>query len=740
MCYILAVLFSALLINLLQTEQIGAPKCTDQLYEYYVALGMPRETQRIDPILITTIKEGIQVEFAFQSVSAVYQATLPHHIEPPIIDYVSFDRPPCLSSIDVVCGGTLLNNVAKNASCTLVDYATVYSAGRTFVYNSEAGGDVSLPSGCTGNVIVRLLGSGLVIDPALEHSFYTYSLAGLPPRSLNLTFKQAIDEYTQSLCLGTTHNIPTGQYQHVCRGVKLGCVVNEAFPSLSASEAIIGLTPQPFYVCRGSVPGYPSSPSLLVWHVDIVSLPNNQTSVDYCISFCDSFTAVCDPASGAPTTCLTATLGTRTQFVTTFANFNASVAVVRYGTAITRITPLNPPNNDPFLADVPCLCGFNIDCYPNGTINTGPVSRLLHINNIPPEVRFLDRNIVISPNVSSVFLSMSPSIDPDNQPNPLTYLWQIYDTPPSPVTIDNPRSVNITVSGDFVPGLYRFIGRVSDGEDTESAILDVRVSNDTIIVALPFSFDVQYIPLKVCPPGCPSACQLPNIADAIKLDGSASSNTNPALSVTYRWTQISGNAITVPFQCDPETVRYFNVEAFFNTDQPIAYFIPQQLGIYTFRLTICNSNGTCVYKDVIVNVRLDFFFPNGTKIDYPDYPTSPSYSIPRISTGPSPFTPSPFPSPSVPTLTRSPNAPPTGTVTLQPTSTAPVNGFPDIPRPIVAPDVFPTLPPASTAEKIALFIAFMGMIAILTLLIGFCAFEELDDNNRSKWDRIKVYQ
>jgi hypothetical protein len=694
------------------------PTCTSQLHAYYQSLGMPAAVPAQPVVLITQLGAGvgIEIEFAFESVSRLYQSDTPAlgGSRSPIINYVSFDYPWCVVSVDVLCGGALLTNLPKTAFCPIIDYDIHDDpkAGRMFVYNSEATENTTLPPGCTGNIRVRLNGDIVVTNVGGGNALsdiYSYSFVGLPIDSQNFTLSEAIDDYQHSLCqLTSGDGVPPNfddqiQTQLVCTDTALACSV---VPRPGTHEEV--LTPIPTYACRGNLT--PGGPIVMIWQVSVYGIHNAPTNtVLYGIHFCAIRDLACQQII-TPEDQMGFS-GTRRQFISPFLDFNNIEVLTFEGNTSFTQPHYDLANNDIFVRDLPCICGFSIDCLPNGTIDLSPVSKNLKPDNAFP-VANASSNISIIVGQHTILLQGNGSFDPDQGPNILSFFWKIYNTTPSPVTIDDPTAENILVTANFVVGQYAFIVYVSDGQDVSFDIVAIEVSLNLIHVILPPDFTVQLIPQTVCPP----AGELPPLSQMTPLNGSLTFGENPFLPLIYSWNQTAGSNITIPFTCDNSSVAFLGVEAFIDTDQAIAYVMFPVQGVYTFRLTVTDSeHSTVSYEEISISVEIDFVPPNSTNQNFTSFPSAPvrnntAPEVPTISFPPPPTigTTSPIAPFAVPPISPSiPTSPPgTGAPTLP------------VPQPFFT-GLFPELPPPTAVEQALILFAFVATILLWILLFGY---------------------
>lgn len=708
------------------------PTCAAQFQAYYQGIGnlirspLPPGTA-LEPIIITTFAGGINISFNFGSVARQYQSALTPGIltSPPIINYVSFIRPWCTTSIEVVCGGALLTSLPKTAYCRIIDYDVHAepAAGRFFLYNPEASG-IPLPASCDGNLKVRMFGE-FVVGPGVPNSFlnesrYSYSLRGLPREFRNLSLTDAITDYQTSLCepiyVDTNlDNIPDNQTQLVCGDKDISCAVVPR-PGTNNQQ----IAPTPSFACVGSVPG--EAGQFMVWHISFLGQANSLKLINYGVKFCAQFDDACNTTTGF--TNRQGFPGTRVQWRSNFTGFD-SVIVILFPTIPGSITFFNPHYvpavTDPFIRQVPCICGLSVDCTATGRIDfDSEYSKVLQPNNAPPRVN-ATTPIFILPGQQRINVSAWASFDPDRLPNTLTFRWEVYNTTPSPVVIENPDSPNATVVANFVLGTYQLIVYVSDGQIVYFARVNITAEANVIIVVLARYIEVQYVLLRECPSPLGS---LPNSSVSIPLNGSASFGLNPVIPLFYNWTQTSGSNITVPFECDPSTVDYYPVEALYDTNTSIMKFVPPVYGLYTFRLTVCdNGTSPCRFQEIHVSVELNFDGPNSTKDSYTDFPDAPTFNV---SNG------------SVPTISFVP----TSGASFQPFPRPPSFFVPTaepLPSSTNVTSFFPRLPPPSAAELALLFFALICAILMWFLLFSFCL-SQLRNDHRSYFDRTPIYQ
>lgn len=663
---------------------------------------------------------GVELAFHFEEVARFYQQTIPSLVNEtlPVVEYLSFDYPWCVTDIQVLCGGTLLRNLPKTPLCVPVDFdvgGPNVRAGRLFLKRDPS---CFVPR-------VRFIGAVTLPRPSID-GFYTYSIP-------NLTSNQTVQNYQESLCgvtLGNTTLDPR-QKQFACNDALIACQVT---PRPEPDHPVAPFVPLPLFACRGNVT--PGGDTVIVWQINGYGLAYGTASVNYHVRFCNSYNNVSCIGPAAGTSLDNAILsGTRTQHISLLGSY-ASVLVFTYKGGETHHDAIYIRSLEPFIRNVPCVCGLSIDCDENGrAYDNGRGSTILLPGNIIP-VADAGQNFSALLTVASVTLDATGSFDKDNGPYLLTYYWKVYNTTPSPIIIECATCAVTRITGPFVRGNYTFILYVSDGQDVTFDLLNVLFDENVIRVILPPDFDAQYDPLFLCPTldtqGLPLLTSNETLS-VVVLNGSATYNENPSFPLFYEWTQTTGDPIatTAPFVCDPATVEVLGFEAFWLRNESIAHFIPSKLGIYCFRLTVNDGTGERIqFEQICVSVEKDFKRPNATDRNYTDYPDSPTYNItgplvPTITFAPTP------PTPPINDLTRSPTTfvptsqpIPTGSPTpIPPPSPSPIDTLIDYIRVL-----FPALPPPSVIAQLLLLFVTIACLLVFILLTGYCiAYLPVDD-------------
>jgi hypothetical protein len=162
-----------------------------------------------------------------------------------------------------------------------------------------------------------------------------------------------------------------------------------------------------------------------------------------------------------------------------------------------------------------------------------------------------------------ITLDGTGSSDPDNGPQPLTYVWTQLDGPA--VALDSANTANPGFQATAA-GVYRFRLTVSDGEVS---------AEDTVQITVKDSSE------NAAPVADAGADQTATLGGEVVLDGSASRDPDDAPSpLTFAWSQISG----------PEAILS-------GTNVAIPRFTPQEAGNYVFQLTV--SDGVASSVDAV---------------------------------------------------------------------------------------------------------------------------------------------
>ena len=206
---------------------------------------------------------------------------------------------------------------------------------------------------------------------------------------------------------------------------------------------------------------------------------------------------------------------------------------------------------------------------------------------------------------------------------------------------------------------------------------------------------------------CPETYEVPE--PYIVLHGDRSYSADPNITIYYSWTQLTGEPVVNPYFCD-ETGVYFT-SALANSTEPNALFIPPNLGLYTFQLTVTDGIDYDTAK-LAVWVIPNFIQPEGPPLVLPNYTNPPIRNL----TAPSrPIIQ--FPNYSAPYAPAAPFAPKNQTNTT-------------------VPPLLPRFPSASIGERLLTGFAFFAALSVLLLFLGFWVVV-LPQDDYAAWARVK---
>lgn len=178
--------------------------------------------------------------------------------------------------------------------------------------------------------------------------------------------------------------------------------------------------------------------------------------------------------------------------------------------------------------------------------------------------------IVIQQPISNASLSGAASYDTDGEI--ITYKWQFLDGPVTPVIV-SPNSMNTSISGLTMDGIYRFELEATDDDGSMNTAI-------TDIVVLPLSSNTP----PVARTGADHIIQLP-VTNSI-LSGTSSSDLDGML-VSFEWTQLSGPVNSV---INSPTAAQTAV-----TGLTIS-------GVYQYQLKVTDNNGSTAQDTMLITV------------------------------------------------------------------------------------------------------------------------------------------
>jgi len=580
-------------------------ECNQQLHDYYVALGMPMLTPVLAAVNFTTGflfgTPFVQVQLRFQEVARTYANLLPNTTlaNQSYVSYVTVDVPWCATDISFDCCDNITIGTAKTTNCTsLIDFDLGGSdpiSGRFFIYSNQT-------VACKGTPVLTFF--NVTLQPG-ETDTYTYDVVGLQQyRELN--FLDAQQSYRTSRCLfsdGSPSDV-VNQSQFLCVEQRIGCNTTRAngVPTLQ-------VIPFPEFACIGYTKNTSGVQSVL-WKVSSLQPPGGVQGV-YGITWVTSLSF----ATGVEA--FYSLYGTVYLLIPdTVRQFDSGInsldqfALLFYQGHWTNFKPVYAHSKDPFIAAVPCACGFSMFCDDSFDADiTSIYDGFVKLDNALP-VCHPGPDQKIGYGTASFTISANDSFDPDNAPYAFNVHWRIMSTPydpsPPPFSIVDPSiSTQTFASASLVEGTYLFLLYASDLQSQVPCVLNVTIlANQVFAVAepdfiVPFTFysglDVNHSCL-VYPPS-------PSIA----IHGNWSWDTKVAIPIYCSWIQTAGFPLT--YSCDLS--GFTATAAFFNTTQCIAQFVPPLPGLYCFQLTV-TDNVSSSTASLCVQVNPNFQQPEST--------------------------------------------------------------------------------------------------------------------------------
>jgi len=723
----------------------GQTLCSDQLYNYYLAKGLTLATPEEQVINFTTgVNLGLPFVTAtinFQGVARMYQANLTVGANnTPYVSYVSFDNPWCTSGVSIVCSDMTQFGMAK--ICTNIPDFDQGSpdpvAGRFYVYANQS-------AGCDGVVNVTFFNTTLLPEFTAN---YIYDARGITNFIL-LNESDAQTQYRYADCQYSTGNNVTFieiQRQFACVDQVIGCTGDR--PPSQAQGAVVAV---PRYSCYNqtflfnNVTNTTIDNELVIWFVYSFQPLGAQEGVFradfispatlslYYSHLFNPFTTSCVlfdiinfflpwfngfPFPTSP--CINNILlpSTRRQFLTNDLDYCGSMLLnsgsgphSNWNTVVINAAYIY--SKDPIIAIVPCICQFTMDCNPDGTPNIQNIDHLINPNNaIPIAQTFGGSTASIASGTLNFTLNGNESSDPDNGPFPLSYYWKAYNItnytacPESGtplVNITDPTSETTLIdTSSLVPGVYVFILSVSDGQDRVFTLFNLTILNDIVTAVAPPDFTTVLIPCNI------SAGQT---GTCIPLNGTSSFATNPNITLSYNWTQLTGFNLNPPIMMP--SLCAGPLSGLFNTTSSIACFIAPQPGIYEFNLTV-TDNVTFSSDTVFVTV-----VPFGLNNTAPNTTVGP-FQPTNLRTNP----------PINRTIIEFPN------ISSEPITDAPFAAIPTTNTTI--PAVFPVFPIPSNSDFISLFAILIAMLIVLVMAVGlFIVY--FPQNEYNFLDRVRYY-
>jgi hypothetical protein len=656
--------------------------CSDQLWNYYVALGMPMATPMQQTLVFTqgsnVLGPFVQVEILIQQVARAYANLLPNNTLAnfTFVADVSLDCPWCISLATFQCCDNATIGTAKTTNCTQIsDFDPGGSnpvAGRFFIYSNQT-------ASCAGTPIVTFYNVSL--SNGSVTGTWTYDAIGIEDH-VELTYDEALFFYRISPC-NYSNGDPAdlaGQYIFVCTAPAIVC-------NGTRSGGTAGLTalPAPAFACFGKASD--SAPQeTVIWRVSSFQ-PNYGVEGYFGITYTTSlaFAASLELAYantfGAPYALLPSTFRQFDSQIPTVEQF----ALIYYNGQWATYQPQYPFSNDPKISLVPCRCTFSVTCLPgpgNVIDTTSTAAHILSLNNTLP-VCNPGPPIMVPLGEATITLNASLSFDPDSEPAPFNVLWEVDSTPYDP----DPPPFNITCDQSLVcvvdisqaeEGNYTFLLYASDLQDQVPCLWLVEIVGNQVfaVTQQPSTVFFTFYAGDQVNHSCSMVPQDPSI----EVLGNYTYATVPNTTIFYSWIQTSGPSLA--FRCDP--FGFFSTADMFNTDKPIMNFVPPTVAQYCFQLTAWAVNVSNSTALVCITVQPNFQQPESNTTIIPNYTAPPIINL----------------------------TPPTRPIITFPNqSFPPLSPLPPVPAPpegnITPPPPFPVFPPPTPWEW---FLIFLGLL------------------------------
>lgn len=685
----LSIIVIALFINSIHAQT----NCSEQLHNFFVDQGL----NPLYPILETlNFTSGtlfgvpfVTVSLNFQEVARAYQYDIDGNStvnsSQMYVNYVSLDLPWCTSDIAITCDDASTTNVVKTTNCDLSDFdagGISPVAGRAWLYPDQA-----LP--CDGIMTVTFYNTTL--QPSNNNAQYTYDVYGIIYKTL-LTRPQALNLYRGSNCSYTNGSYAEAinQPQMRCVAPTIGCNGTRP-PSLATLQVI----PIPQFACR--IPATSNTSEQMLWWV-VSYEPIGALGGYFGASFYQNPgpNLVFLQFQGPQYSNQILTASTRRQYLVSGQDFD-SQAYIFYAGRITSYDPEYARSSNPIIEDIPCICDFSADCYPNGTIDTtSAISAVINRNNKIP-IADPGSTVEIPMGNFNFTLNATASYDPDNSPKSLTYYWKYFGSTPPLLLPFNLSSFNQTdaiinvPSQGHPPGIYIFILYVSDGQAISWNFFNVTILPNQVNAVVELD-------------------KIAAIGQCVPLNGSLSYSSDPNISITYNWTQFIGYPLQLSFgSCNSSEAQYGDATS------AVAYASAVLIGMYSFNLTVTDGSS---YSSAMLYV---FFVPNFTT------PVAPPFSLPNY-TDPPLITKPPLNNDTL----NFPN------VTIPSPPTVPFGPAPVSPVPV--PPVFPIFPPPTITERwLMIILGFVSLFVFCLFIVLIIALLPQDDINMYDITRYKHY-
>jgi hypothetical protein len=541
------------------------------------------------------------------------------------------------------------------------------NTGRIWIYPRQT-------ASCLGKVAVTFFNTSL--DPVNYDYEYTYDVYGLINK-VSLTRNDALNMYRTSNCAHSdgAYVDASNQTQFRCLGQRITCNGTRPF-----SPATLQAIPIPHFACRNE--STPNSSEFMIWKVRSPQKPGEGFDAYYGLTLRQNtptplptewlaFQGPQYPNQVLPS-------GASRQYRAFNQDFD-SQAYLFFGGRITSFDPEYIRSEDEIVRDIPCICGFSVDCI-GGVIDITSIasSYIKFDNKIPiadpgPAIEIPQGNLNFT-------LDATPSYDDDNAPQPLTYLWTFYKAIPSYLPVFNLSSFDVTQpvliipTQGFPPGKYIFLLRVSDSQDISYNFFNVTIIENKVVAVVELDKTAA-------------------VGSCVELSGIYSYSTDPSIPITsYTWSQVSGPPLDVypgTFPCNVSTEEGMLT----NTNLVNATVAFHYVGWHTFNLTVSDGND---FDSVLLSIHV---VPNYTT------PVAPPFSLPNYT--------------NPPLRTKPPNNRSNMSFPNFTTPEEPSTSFSPPPiTPVSVPSLLPSHPLLSQRETVFMLFLLVAQLATILVVVG----------------------
>jgi hypothetical protein len=673
--------------------------CNQQLWNYYVALGMPMVTPVLPAFNFTSgVDLGIPyVRFtgSVQSVALFYANLLPNTTlaNATYNSYYRIGIPWCASPIDYhQCVANATTGTAKTGNCTTQSDFDQGGpnpvAGYQFIYVDQQS------PGCNGDINITYYNTSIL---AGQNATYGYDAVGIRDHVLQ-SYAQARESYRRSYCLFSDGDPIDMLYQNVfmCVGPMIGCASTR--PS---SPPLLPSVPIPQFRCIGPINNtINATVTRAIWTVSNANIPGTpDTQFGFACAADLSFQANIAAVFSVFGVYHVLSAGERAQFDSGFSTMQ-HYCFLYYGGVWTSFKAQYWLSTDPVIEQVPCGCDFTLVCNSDGTVDySEPSMQTAYGNGMPSCDAGVDTELPLG--TLNFTLDGSRTFDPDDSPFALTRRWGVLASS-SPITIPDPSATVQVINISTLPvGQYAFVQWASDLQDQVDCIVNLTIAQPQLFAITQPDAVVQFTFYSGKETAHPCTDYPPQ--PSIPVLGNYSFSTLATSILTYLWTQVSGPPLN--FDCDSD--GFSATRAIFNTTEPILQFVPDGPYLYCFQLVISDGiTNSTPSPPVCIQVQAAFGQPPSSFTPINNYTDPPLVY---------------FSDPPVPHI-------PFDNVTLPPFNTFPPVTPPPPPTNTNVSWPFTPVPEPTWTDIVAFFIIFLGSYVVLMLTGRFiAAFREEDE-------------